>query len=106
MVDTTDEWIMTRVGIKERRVLKGSEAGSSILGAKAVEKLLADLGIAATEVDLIICATSNPDYRFPSTASIIAHQVGATNCYAYDIQAACAGFIVSLQAANAYIKSE
>ena len=105
IVDTTDEWIMTRVGIKERRILRDPSIGSSYLGAKSVEKLLAELGVEATEIDLIICATSNPDYRFPSTASIIAHQVGATNCYAYDIQAACAGFIVSLQAANAYIKS-
>ena len=103
MVDTNDEWITTRVGIKERRVLKDETKGSSFLGAKAVEKLLSDTGVPAGEIELLICATSNPDYRFPSTASIIAHEAGINNCYAYDIQAACAGFIVAVQAARAYI---
>lgn len=105
MVDTNDEWITTRVGIKERRILKDENVGSSFMGTKAVNRLLTECGIAATDVDLIICATSNPDYRFPSTASIIAHECGATSAYAYDIQAACAGFIVSLQAATAYVRS-
>lgn len=104
MVDTNDEWITTRVGIKERRILKGEGLGSSYMGAIAVERLLANTGTAKDEVELVICATSNPDYRFPSTASIISHKAGLTNCYAYDIQAACAGFIVALQAANAYIR--
>ncbi|MBQ7941223.1 MAG: ketoacyl-ACP synthase III [Muribaculaceae bacterium] len=105
MVDTNDEWITTRVGIKERRILKEPNAGSSYMGIKAVNKLIAETGVSAGEIDLVICATSNPDYRFPSTASIIAHGCGIANCYAYDIQAACAGFIVALQAGNAYIKS-
>ncbi|MGN0211342.1 MAG: beta-ketoacyl-ACP synthase III [Muribaculaceae bacterium] len=105
MVDTNDEWITTRVGIKERRILKDENAGSSFMGTKAVEKLLADTATKATEIDMIICATSNPDYRFPSTASVIAHDCGATSAYGYDIQAACAGFIVSLQAATAYVRS-
>lgn len=105
MVDTNDEWITTRVGIKERRVLKEEGKGSSFLGTKAVEKLLAETGTKPEEIELLICGTSNPDYRFPSTASIIAHDCGLTNCYAYDIQAACAGFIVSVQAARAYIQS-
>ena len=105
MVDTNDEWITTRVGIKQRRVLKDETKGSSYLGSKAVEKLLADTGTSPEEIDLLICGTSNPDYRFPSTASIIAHDCKLTNCYAYDIQAACAGFIVSVQAARAYIVS-
>lgn len=104
MVDTNDEWITTRVGIKERRILKGEGLGSSYMGAIAVERLLANTGTAKDEVELVICATSNPDYRFPSTASIISHKAGLTSCYAYDIQAACAGFIVALQAANAYIR--
>lgn len=105
MVETDDEWITTRVGIKERRILKKSK-GSSYLGIKAVEKLLDETGVNADDIDLIICPTSNPDYRFPSTASIIAHACGIEQkAYAYDIQAACAGFIVGLQAANAYIKS-
>ena len=65
MVDTNDEWITTRVGIKQRRILKKEGAGSSYMGAKAVEKLLADTGTSPEEVQLLICATSNPDYRFP-----------------------------------------
>ncbi len=105
MVDTNDEWITSRVGIKERRVLKDPNAGSSVLGIQAVNKLLAETNTKPEEVDLIICATSNPDYRFPSTASIIAHNCNINKCYAYDLQAACAGFIVALQAGNAYIKS-
>lgn len=105
MVDTNDEWITTRVGIKERRILKDPEKGSSFLGIKAVGKLLEETGTAKEEVDLVICATSNPDYRFPSTASVITHELGLTNAYAYDIQAACAGFIVTMQAARAYIEA-
>lgn len=105
MVDTNDEWITTRVGIKERRILKDDTKGSSFLGIKAVEKLLTDTGTKPEEVELLICATSNPDYRFPSTASVIAYETGLSNAYAYDIQAACAGFIVTMQAARAYISS-
>jgi len=105
MVDTNDEWITTRVGIKQRRILKKEGAGSSYLGIQSVEKLLASTGTSREEVDLLICATSNPDYRFPSTGSIIAHNCGLTNAYAYDIQAACAGFLVALQDGAAYIRS-
>lgn len=105
MVDTNDEWITTRVGIKERRILKDETKGSSFLGIKAVERLLESTGVKPEDVELLICPTSNPDYRFPSTASIIAYQCGLNNAYAYDIQAACAGFIVGLQAARAYISS-
>lgn len=104
MVDTNDEWITTRVGIKERRILKKDGAGSSYLGIKAVNKLLESTGTKPEEVDLLICATSNPDYRFPSTGSIIAHECKMANAYAYDIQAACAGFLVALQDAAAYIR--
>lgn len=105
MVDTNDEWITTRVGIKERRILKVPGAGSSYLGVKAVERLLESTGTKPEEVDLLICATSNPDYRFPSTGSVIAHQLGMKNAYAYDIQAACAGFLVALEDGSAYVKS-
>ncbi len=105
MVDTTDEWITTRVGIKERRILRDPSKGSSFLGTNAVKKLLEDTNTDPSEIDLLICATSNPDYRFPSTASVIAHDSNLCNAYAYDIQAACAGFIVTMQAARAYIMS-
>lgn len=105
MVDTNDEWITTRVGIKERRILREPGKGSSYLGIKAVEKLLESTGTKPEEVDLLICATSNPDYRFPSTGSIIAHQLGMKNAYSYDLQAACAGFLVALEDGSAYIRS-
>ena len=105
MVDTNDEWITTRVGIKERHILKEEGKGSSFLGAKAVEKLLAETGTAKDDVELLICATSNPDYRFPSTASVILHECGLEKAYGFDIQAACAGFLVAMQNARAYIES-
>ncbi len=105
MVDTNDEWITTRVGIKERRILKKENAGSSYLGIKAVNKLLESTGTSPEEVDLLICATSNPDYRFPSTGSVIAYNCNLKNAYAFDIQAACAGFIVALEDAAGYVRS-
>lgn len=105
MVDTSDEWITTRVGIKERRILREESTGSSDLGARAINKLIEKTGVNPNEIDLIICATSNPDYRFPSTASIIAEKVGIKTTYGYDIQAACAGFLVALQAGAAYIQA-
>lgn len=105
MVDTNDEWITTRVGVKQRRILRDPDKGSSYMGIKAVQKLLADTGTKPEDVDLLICATSNPDYRFPSTASVIAYGCGLSRSYSYDIQAACAGFLVALQDARAYICS-
>lgn len=105
MVDTNDEWITTRVGIKERHILKDDSKGSSYLGIKSLERLFESTGLKPEEVDLLICATSNPDYRFPSTASVMIHETGMTNAYGYDVQAACAGFIVGMQDARAYIQS-
>lgn len=105
MVDTSDEWITTRVGIKERRILKKEGAGSSFLGINAVNKLLESTSTNPADVDLLICATTNPDYRFPSTGSIIADNCGMKKAYAYDVQAACTGFLVCLQDATAYIRS-
>ena len=105
MVDTNDEWITTRVGVKERRILK-KPVGSSYMGIQAVNKLLEETGVDRNDIDLLICPTSNPDHRFPSTASIIAHGVGIEKkCYAYDIQAACAGFLVGLYEATAFIRA-
>ena len=113
MVDTNDEWITTRVGIKERRILdpslvgeaKGEHVGSAYMGTQAIQKLLNETGTDPKDVDLLICATTNPDYRFPSTASIMAKDCGLVNCYGFDVQAACAGFIVTMQMAAAYIRS-
>ena len=103
MVDTSDEWITTRVGIKERRILKDKNAGASVLGTKAVEELLKKKNIRPGEIDLVICATSTPDHIFPATASIIAENVGIKNTLAFDIQAACSGFIVGLNIAASFI---
>ena len=106
MVDTNDEWITQRVGIKTRHILKENEGrGSSFMGIQAVNKLLAETGVNPEDIDLLICATTNPDYRFPSTGSIIVHECGLKNAYSYDSEAACAGFLVSLQDGTAYIRS-
>jgi 3-oxoacyl-[acyl-carrier-protein] synthase-3 len=105
MVDTNDAWITSRTGIKERRILKGEGKGTSILGANAVEGLLKKTNIDAKEVDLIICATATPDMIFPSTACIIADKVGAKNAFAYDLMAACSGFLYALSTASKFIET-
>ena len=105
MVETNDEWITSRTGIKERRILKGKGKGSSDMGAEAVKGLLKKTNTAAEEIDLIICATATPDMIFPSTACIIADKVGATNCFAYDLMAACSGFLYSLATASKFIET-
>ncbi len=105
MVDTNDKWIVSRTGVKERRILKGEGKGSSDLGAGAIKGLLAKLNIAAEDVDLIICATATPDMIFPSTACIIADKVGAKNAFAYDLMAACSGFLYALSTASKFIET-
>jgi 3-oxoacyl-[acyl-carrier-protein] synthase-3 len=105
MVDTNDEWITTRTGIKERRILKGEGLGSSDLGAAAVQALLDKKGLSAEEIDCIICATATPDMIFPATACIIADKVGAKNAFAYDLMAACSGFLFSVVTASKYIET-
>ncbi len=104
-VDTNDEWIISRTGIKERRILKGEGKGSSDLGAAAVKGLLKKTNISAEEIDLIICATATPDMIFPSTACIIADKVKATNAFAYDLMAACSGFLYALSTASKFIEA-
>lgn len=105
LVDTNDEWIVSRTGIKERRILKGDNQGTSVMGAKAVQGLLEKTGIDPLTVDLIICATVTPDMPFPATANIIADLVGAKNSYSFDIGAACSGFLYALQIGNQFIQS-
>jgi 3-oxoacyl-[acyl-carrier-protein] synthase-3 len=105
MVDTSDEWIVSRTGIQERRILKGEGMGTSDLGAPAVEDLLRRRGISAGEIDLLICATTTPDYVFPATANIISDKVGAKNAFGFDIQAACSGFLFALVTGSKYIES-
>ena len=105
LVDTSDEWIMQRVGIKERRILKGEKQGTSVLGANAVKGLLEKTGTAPGEVDLLICATVTPDMIFPATANIISEKCGIKNAFSFDINAACSGFLFALQTAAEYVKS-
>ena len=105
MMDTSDEWITTRVGIKERRILKDKELGTSFMASKAVEDLLAKSGANPEEIDLVICATTTPDYIFPSCAAMVTQNVGIKNAVAFDIQAACSGFIVGLTTATGLIES-
>ena len=105
MVDTTDEWILSRTGIKERRLLKGEGLGSSDLGAAAAKGLLEKKNIDPAEIDLIICATATPDMLFPATANIISHKIGAVNAFSFDIMAACSGFLFSVTTASKYIES-
>lgn len=105
MVDTTDEWIMTRVGIKERRILKGEEMGISVLGTKAVADLLAKTGIAPDEIDAVIFATSTPDHFFPSAASIVAENNNIKNAFCFDMEVACSGFVYGLEICNGLIKT-
>jgi 3-oxoacyl-[acyl-carrier-protein] synthase III len=105
LVDTTDEWITTRTGIKERRILKGEDQGTSVMGIAAVKGLLEKTGTQAADIDLVICATVTPDMPFPATANIIASEVGATNAFGFDISAACSGFIYALTTGAKYIES-
>lgn len=105
LVDTSDEWITSRTGIKERRILKGAGLGTSDMGAKAVEELLKKRGISADEIDLLICATTTPDMQFPATANIITDKVGAKNAWGFDVSAACSGFIYALTTGTKFIET-
>jgi 3-oxoacyl-[acyl-carrier-protein] synthase-3 len=105
MVETNDEWIVSRTGIKERRILKGQGLGTSYMGAKAVRGLLEKTNTKPEEVDLLICATVTPDYFFPSTANLICHEVGISEIGSYDLAAACSGFLNALAAGTMGIES-
>ncbi len=105
MVDTTDEWIMTRIGVKERRILKEDGLGTSYMGTLAVENLLNKTGVSKDEIDMLICATVTPDMLFPATANIICDKVGIKNAWGYDINAGCSGFIFSLTTAASFIET-
>lgn len=105
MVDTSDEWIMQRVGIKERRILKGEGMGTSDLGEKAVMGLLEKTNTSPDDIDLLICASVTPDMAFPATANIISDKTGIKNAFSFDLNAACSGFIFALQTGAAYIES-
>ena len=105
MVDTTDEWITTRTGIKERRILKEKNAGTSFMAIRAAEDVLKKSGTDASEIDFILVATATPDMPVAATAAYVASQIGATNAFAYDLQAACSSFLYGMSTAASYIES-
>lgn len=105
MVETSDEWIITRTGIKERRMLKGENQGTSVLGIEAVKGLLEKTGTDPEQIELVICATATPDMLFPATANIISKAVGANNAFGYDVSAACSGFLFSLVTGAQFVES-
>ena len=97
MVDTTDEWIMTRIGVKERRILNEEGLGTSYMARKAAKQLIQRIGVNPDEIDAVVVCTTTPDYHFPSTASILCDKLGLKNAYAFDLQAACCGFLFGLE---------
>ena len=105
MVETNDEWITSRTGIKERRILKGEGLGTSDLAVPAVKTLLKKRGIGAEEIDLIIFCTTTPDRVFPATANLLANKIGAINAWGYDLQATCSGFLFGLTTGAQFIES-
>ncbi|WP_394776994.1 beta-ketoacyl-ACP synthase III [Flavobacterium sp.] len=105
MVDTNDEWITTRTGIKERRILKDAEKGTSFLAIQAAKDLIAKANIDPLEIDMIIMATATADMPVASTGVYVATEIGATNAFAYDLQAACSSFLYGMSTAAAYIQS-
>ncbi len=105
MMDTSDEWIMTRIGIKERHILKEEGEGTSFMGERAVNQLLEKTNTKPEEVDILICATVTPDHVFPATANIIADKVGIKNGFGFDVNAGCSGFLYALATGAKYVES-
>lgn len=105
MVDTSDEWIMTRVGIKERRILKGEGKGPSDMAVLAIQEIFDKTGTLPSEIDLLICATVTPDHVFPATANIISDKAGIKNAHSFDLNAGCSGFLYALDTASQFIRS-
>ncbi len=105
MVDTSEEWITTRTGIKTRYILRGEGKGTSDMAAEAIKRVLEKRGIGPEEVDLLICSTVTPDMKFPATANIISDKIGIKNAFSYDINAACSGFIYTLVTAAMFVES-
>lgn len=105
MVDTSDEWIMTRVGIKERHILTEEGLGTSYLARKAAKQLIKKTGVDPDTIDALIVTTTTPDYKFPSTASIVLGKLGLKNAFAFDLEAACCGFLYTLDMAASMIQS-
>ena len=105
MVDTTDEWIMTRIGVKERRILNEEGLGTSYMARKAAKQLMQKTGVNPDEIDAVIVCTTTPDYHFPSTASILCDKLGLKNAVAFDFQAACCGFLYGMEVAASLVAS-
>ena len=105
MMDTSDEWIMTRIGIKERRILKGTDKGTSDMAAIAVQNLLDKKGLKPSDIDGVICCTVTPDMAFPATASIVSDKCGIHDSLSFDMNVGCSGFIYGLKTASLYIES-
>ncbi len=105
MVDTNDEWIVTRTGIKQRHILKEEGKGTSYLAVKAIQQLLEKTNTNPLDIDFILCATVTPDMQFPATANIIGHAIGADNAFGYDLNAACSGFLYAVTTAAKFIES-
>ncbi|MGB5942497.1 MAG: beta-ketoacyl-ACP synthase III [Leeuwenhoekiella sp.] len=105
MVDTNDEWITSRTGIKERRILKDKDKGTSYMAIKAAENLMSRKNLDATDIDLVLVATATPDLPVASTAAYVATQIGAVNAFSYDIQAACSSFLYGMSTASAYVET-
>jgi 3-oxoacyl-[acyl-carrier-protein] synthase-3 len=105
MVDTNEEWIVSRTGIRQRHILKGEGLGTSDMAAPAVKDLLAQRGLEATDIDLLICATVTPDLVFPATANIICDKIGANRTFGFDLTAACSSFIYALTVGAKFIES-
>lgn len=105
MVDTTDEWIMTRTGIRERHILKGEGLGTSDMGAEAVKGLLTKTGTNPDDIELLICATVTPDMTFPATANIISDKADLKNAFSFDLNAACSGLLFALITASKYVET-
>jgi len=105
MMDTSDEWIMTRIGIRQRHILKKENTGTSYMAAFAVEEILKKTGTKTEEIDLVICATTTPDHVFPATAALTCERTGIRGALAFDVQAACSGFIVALTTAASMIET-
>lgn len=105
MVETNDEWIRTRTGIEERRVLKDPTKATAFMGTEAAKEALASAGVDASQVDVVICATVTPDYFFPATACLIQKRIGANRAFGFDLSAACSGFLYALSTAASMIES-
>ncbi|XWN38539.1 MAG: beta-ketoacyl-ACP synthase III [Balneola sp.] len=105
LMDTNDEWIRTRTGISERRILKDPDKATAFMGAEAAKEALESSGTSAEEIDLIVLATVTPDYLFPATACLVQNMIGAKNAFAFDVSAACSGFLYALSTGSMYIES-